>query len=159
MFNSDAITSYNSNFTLDNPGTEANENTWLQPMGLVSPRYLRFQSSRTSKNEGREEPNHQDTKTTKSTKTRARALLQERAGRVALTCLARLGLSDEVQFEARLRWPPQLSCLLSSGFRRRDLAVLRQRRRRKSKPVTDIRVEDVLMTENGVPREVVKVDR
>ena len=43
MVNSDAITSYNSNFALDNPATEANENTWLNPMGLVSPRFLRLQ--------------------------------------------------------------------------------------------------------------------
>jgi hypothetical protein len=43
VVNSDAISSYNSNFVIDNPATEANENTWLQPMGLVSPRFLRLQ--------------------------------------------------------------------------------------------------------------------
>src|SRR4029453_5504547 len=43
VVNSDAITSYNSNFVIDNPATEANENTWLQPMGLVSPRFVRLQ--------------------------------------------------------------------------------------------------------------------
>jgi hypothetical protein len=43
LFNSDAITSYNATFTPDNPATPANENTWLQPMGLVSPRFMRLQ--------------------------------------------------------------------------------------------------------------------
>jgi hypothetical protein len=43
VVNSDAITSYNSNFLIDNPATEANENTWLNPMGLVSPRFVRLQ--------------------------------------------------------------------------------------------------------------------
>ena len=43
VFNSDAVTSYQSTFTPDNPATPANENTWLQPMGLVSPRFVRMQ--------------------------------------------------------------------------------------------------------------------
>ena len=43
IFNSDAITSYNSTFVIDNPATPQNENTWLQPVSLISPRYLRFQ--------------------------------------------------------------------------------------------------------------------
>jgi hypothetical protein len=43
VVNSDAISSYNTNFVIDNPATEANENTWLNPMGLVSPRFLRLQ--------------------------------------------------------------------------------------------------------------------
>jgi hypothetical protein len=43
FLNSDAITSYNANFVNDNPATPANENTWLQPMGLVSPRFVRMQ--------------------------------------------------------------------------------------------------------------------
>ena len=44
VFNSDAITSYNDNLHADNPATPAvNENNWLQPMGLVSPRFVRLQ--------------------------------------------------------------------------------------------------------------------
>ena len=43
FLNSDAITSYNATFTPDNPATPANENLWLQPMGLVSPRFVRMQ--------------------------------------------------------------------------------------------------------------------
>jgi hypothetical protein len=43
IFNSDAITGYNGTYTIDNPATPANENTWLQPTSLVSPRYARFQ--------------------------------------------------------------------------------------------------------------------
>jgi hypothetical protein len=43
IFNSDAITSYNSTFVIDNPTTPTNENTWLQPLSLISPRYVRFQ--------------------------------------------------------------------------------------------------------------------
>jgi hypothetical protein len=44
IFNSDAIQSYNGNFVVDNPSTEAVEtNTWLQPISLISPRYIRFQ--------------------------------------------------------------------------------------------------------------------
>jgi Carboxypeptidase regulatory-like domain len=44
IFNSDAITSYNSTYVVDNPATPAVEaNTWLQPLALISPRYVRFQ--------------------------------------------------------------------------------------------------------------------
>jgi hypothetical protein len=44
VFNSDAITSYVSNYTLDNPSTPAVEvNNWGNPMGLVSPRFVRLQ--------------------------------------------------------------------------------------------------------------------
>jgi hypothetical protein len=44
IFNSDAITGYNGTYTVDNPATPAVEvNNWLQPMNLVSPRYIRFQ--------------------------------------------------------------------------------------------------------------------
>jgi hypothetical protein len=43
IFNSDAITSYNGTYVVDNPGTPQNENTWLQPVSLISPRYVRFQ--------------------------------------------------------------------------------------------------------------------
>jgi hypothetical protein len=44
FFNSDAITSYTAAYTLDNPATPAVEvNNWHQPMGLVSPRFVRLQ--------------------------------------------------------------------------------------------------------------------
>ena len=43
FLNSDAITSYQTTYTPDNPATPANENTWLQPTGLVSPRFVRVQ--------------------------------------------------------------------------------------------------------------------
>jgi len=44
IFNSDAITGYNGTYTVDNPATPAVEvNNWLQPMSLISPRYVRFQ--------------------------------------------------------------------------------------------------------------------
>jgi hypothetical protein len=43
VLNSDAVTGYNGTFTPDNPATPANENTWLQPTGLVSPRFVRVQ--------------------------------------------------------------------------------------------------------------------
>jgi hypothetical protein len=43
IFNSDAITGYNGTYTVDNPATPTNENAWLQPMSLISPRYMRFQ--------------------------------------------------------------------------------------------------------------------
>jgi hypothetical protein len=44
IFNSDAITGYNGTYTIDNPNTAAVEaNNWLQPMSLISPRYMRFQ--------------------------------------------------------------------------------------------------------------------
>jgi hypothetical protein len=44
VFNSDAVTSYVNNYTLDNPSTPAVEpNNWLNPMGLVSPRFVRLQ--------------------------------------------------------------------------------------------------------------------
>lgn len=43
FLNSDAVTGYNATFTPDNPATTANENTWLQPTGLVSPRFVRLQ--------------------------------------------------------------------------------------------------------------------
>jgi hypothetical protein len=42
VFNSDAIVGYNGTFTVDNPATPAVEvNNWLQPMTLVSPRFVR----------------------------------------------------------------------------------------------------------------------
>ena len=43
IFNSDAITGYNGTYVVDDPSTPANENTWLQPTSLISPRYIRFQ--------------------------------------------------------------------------------------------------------------------
>jgi hypothetical protein len=44
FFNSDAITSYNETYTLDNPATPTvEENHWGEPAGVVSPRFLRFQ--------------------------------------------------------------------------------------------------------------------
>ena len=43
FLNSDAITSYQTTYTPDNPATPANENTWMQPTGLVSPRFVRVQ--------------------------------------------------------------------------------------------------------------------
>jgi hypothetical protein len=43
VLNSDAVTGYSGTFTPDNPATPANENTWLQPTGLVSPRFVRVQ--------------------------------------------------------------------------------------------------------------------
>jgi hypothetical protein len=44
LFNSDAVTMYNNTYTLDNPATPAVEvNNWMQPMGLVSPRFVRLQ--------------------------------------------------------------------------------------------------------------------
>jgi hypothetical protein len=44
VVNSDAITSYNGTYTIDNPATPAVEvNNWHNPMGLVSPRFLRLQ--------------------------------------------------------------------------------------------------------------------
>jgi hypothetical protein len=44
VVNSDAITSYNANYTVDNPATPAVEvNNWHNPMGLVSPRFVRLQ--------------------------------------------------------------------------------------------------------------------
>jgi hypothetical protein len=44
VFNSDAITSYDDDYIVDNPATPAVEaNEWLNPFGLVSPRFLRLQ--------------------------------------------------------------------------------------------------------------------
>jgi hypothetical protein len=43
FMNSDAITAYNATFTPDNPATPANENAWLNPTGLVAPRFVRVQ--------------------------------------------------------------------------------------------------------------------
>jgi Carboxypeptidase regulatory-like domain len=52
IFNSDAIQSYNATYTLDNPATPTNEslpvaqgglNNFLQPISLLSPRYVRLQ--------------------------------------------------------------------------------------------------------------------
>ena len=43
VFNSDAIEQYENTFTIDNPNTATNENTWGQPDGLVSPRFVRLQ--------------------------------------------------------------------------------------------------------------------
>jgi hypothetical protein len=44
IFNSDAITSYNGTYQLDNPNTAVVEtNSWLDPISLISPRYMRFQ--------------------------------------------------------------------------------------------------------------------
>jgi hypothetical protein len=43
LFNSDAIQSYQTNYTLDNPNTPAVEvNNWLQPTGVVAPRFARL---------------------------------------------------------------------------------------------------------------------
>jgi hypothetical protein len=41
VFNSDAIVAYNGTFTPDNPATPNNENQWLLPQTLVSPRFVR----------------------------------------------------------------------------------------------------------------------
>ena len=44
ILNSNAILGYNGNYVLDNPNTPAVEqNTWLDPQTLISPRYVRFQ--------------------------------------------------------------------------------------------------------------------
>jgi hypothetical protein len=43
FMNSDAIVAYNGTFTPDNPATPNNENQWLLPMTLVSPRFVRAQ--------------------------------------------------------------------------------------------------------------------
>jgi len=44
FFNSDAVTTYQSQYIVDNPATPAVEvNNWLQPTGLVSPRFVRLQ--------------------------------------------------------------------------------------------------------------------
>jgi hypothetical protein len=43
VFNSDAVTPYQGTLTPDNRATPANENTWLQSTGLVSPRFVRIQ--------------------------------------------------------------------------------------------------------------------
>jgi hypothetical protein len=43
FLNSNAVTSYQGTFTPDNPATPADENTWLQPTGLILPRYVRLQ--------------------------------------------------------------------------------------------------------------------
>ena len=44
IFNSDAITTYNANYVIDNPATPAVEvNPWRQPTALISPRYVRLQ--------------------------------------------------------------------------------------------------------------------
>jgi hypothetical protein len=44
IMNSNAILGYNANYVVDNPATPAVEpNTWLDPMTLISPRYVRFQ--------------------------------------------------------------------------------------------------------------------
>jgi hypothetical protein len=43
FLNSDAVTTYNATFTPDNPATTANENQWLNPTGLVAPRFVRAQ--------------------------------------------------------------------------------------------------------------------
>jgi hypothetical protein len=44
FFNSDAVTTYQSQYVVDNPATPAVEpNNWLQPTGLVSPRFFRLQ--------------------------------------------------------------------------------------------------------------------
>jgi hypothetical protein len=53
FLNSDAITSYNATYTLDNPATpgvdeskpvsQGGQNHWLEPTGLVSPRFVRLQ--------------------------------------------------------------------------------------------------------------------
>ena len=43
VFNSDAINSYNTTFTPDNPLTPAVEvNNWMNPMGLIAPRFARL---------------------------------------------------------------------------------------------------------------------
>jgi hypothetical protein len=43
VLNSDAVTAYNGTFTPDNQATPANENAWLNPTGLVAPRFVRAQ--------------------------------------------------------------------------------------------------------------------
>jgi hypothetical protein len=43
LFNSDAIEGYDNNYTVDNPNTPQNENTWGQADSLVSPRFVRLQ--------------------------------------------------------------------------------------------------------------------
>jgi hypothetical protein len=43
LFNSDAIQQYDNNYTPDDPNTPQDENTWGQPDGLVSPRFVRLQ--------------------------------------------------------------------------------------------------------------------
>ena len=43
FFNSDAITSYNTTYTRDNPATPQNENLWLQPILITPPRFARVQ--------------------------------------------------------------------------------------------------------------------
>jgi hypothetical protein len=43
LFNSDAITGYEDEFTLDDPATPVAEvNEWLDPTQLVNPRFMRF---------------------------------------------------------------------------------------------------------------------
>jgi hypothetical protein len=43
VFNSDAINSYNTTYTPDNPLTPAVEvNNWMNPMGLIAPRFVRL---------------------------------------------------------------------------------------------------------------------
>jgi hypothetical protein len=42
LFNSDAIDQYDNTYTVDNPATPNNENTWGQADGLVSPRFVRL---------------------------------------------------------------------------------------------------------------------
>jgi hypothetical protein len=44
FLNSDAVTMYQATYVVDNPATPAVEvNNWLQPTGLVSPRFIRLQ--------------------------------------------------------------------------------------------------------------------
>ena len=43
FLNSDAVDGYVTNYVVDNPATEANENTWGNPTSLVEPRFVRLQ--------------------------------------------------------------------------------------------------------------------
>jgi len=42
LFNSDAIQDYVDTYTIDNPATEVNENTWGNPSSIIAPRFARF---------------------------------------------------------------------------------------------------------------------
>ena len=43
LFNSDAIQTYNGTYTIDNPATpDVEVNNWLNPTGVVSPRFARL---------------------------------------------------------------------------------------------------------------------
>jgi len=42
LFNSDAIQDYIDTYTIDNPATAENENTWGQPFNIIPPRFARL---------------------------------------------------------------------------------------------------------------------